>query len=148
MKMSEQTTQQIERFLNKTVQKFPPDETTSLLTDIHIRVSQDSGEMISFNDDDVEITRCVVEQWIDNNDEDFYKFVENALQKSLNKLHDIVDCMGIMKPYSFILENDEQEHLAELYLVDNDTVIIGGDLMADLNDDLNTFFENLMKDND
>ena len=148
MKMSEQTTLQIERFIRKIAQKFPVDKAPSLLSDIHRRVSQDSGEMISFDDDDVEITRCVVEQWIDNNEEDFYKYVESALHKSISKLHDIVDAMGIMKPYSFILENDEREHIAELYLADNDTVIIGGDLMGDLNEDLNSFFEKLMKEKD
>lgn len=148
MKVSEQTTQQIERFIKKTAQKFPSDETTSLLTDIHIRVSQESGEMISYNDDDGEITRCVVEQWIGNSDEDFYKHVANTLHKALNKAHELVDCMGIMKPYSFILENEERENISELYLVDDDTVIIGGDLMENLNDDLNTFFDNLMKEKD
>ena len=62
MKASEQTTQQIERFLKKIAQKFPLNEETSLVTDIHVRVSQESGEMVAFDDDDKEITRCVVEQ--------------------------------------------------------------------------------------
>ena len=70
MKASEQTTQQIERFLKKIAQKFPLNEETSLVTDIHVRVSQESGEMVAFDDDDKEITRCVVEQWIENNDEE------------------------------------------------------------------------------
>ena len=61
MKPSEQTTQQIERFLKKIAQKFPTNEDISLVTDIHIRVSQDSGEMVAFDDDDKEITRCVVQ---------------------------------------------------------------------------------------
>ena len=52
MKASEQTTQQIERFLKKIAQKFPLNEETSLVTDIHVRVSQGSGEMVAFDDDD------------------------------------------------------------------------------------------------
>ena len=79
MKASEQTTQQIERFLKKIAQKFPLNEETSLVTDIHVRVSQESGEMVAFDDDDKEITRCVVEQWIENNDEDFYESVHDIL---------------------------------------------------------------------
>ena len=104
MKTSEQTTQQIERFVKKIIQKFPPNEETSLLTDIHIRVSQDSGEMISFDDDDREITRCVVEQWINNNDERFYKDVTAVLQDTLQRLHDAIDNMESKKPYSIVLE--------------------------------------------
>ena len=50
-KATEQTTQQIERFLKKIAQKFPPREDTSIVTDIHVRVSQGSGEMLAFDDD-------------------------------------------------------------------------------------------------
>jgi len=146
MKTSEQTIQQIERFIKKTIQKFPKNEDTSLLTDIHIRVSQDSGEMISFDDDDNEITRCVVEQWINNTDENFYQDVTNTLQSTLHKYHDVIDDMGIMKPYSFVLENEEKENISELYVSDDDTVIIGGDLMENLNDDLNSFLTELLGD--
>lgn len=146
MKTSEQTIQQIERFIKKTIQKFPKNEDTSLLTDIHIRVSQDSGEMISFDDDDNEITRCVVEQWINNTDESFYQDVTSTLQSTLHKFRDVIDDMGIMKPYSFVLENEEKENISELYVSDDDTVIIGGDLMANLNDDLNSFLIELLGD--
>lgn len=146
MKTSEQTIQQIERFIKKTIQKFPKNEDTSLLTDIHIRVSQDSGEMISFDDDDKEITRCVIEQWINNTDENFYQDVTNTLQNTLHKFRDVIDDMGIMKPYSFVLENEEKENISELYVSDDDTVIIGGDLMANLNDDLNSFLTELLGD--
>lgn len=146
MKTSEQTIQQIERFIKKTIQKFPKNEDTSLLTDIHIRVSQDSGEMISFDDDDNEITRCVVEQWINNTDESFYQDVTSTLQNMLHKFRDVIDDMGIMKPYSFVLENEEKENISELYVSDDDTVIIGGDLMANLNDDLNSFLTELLGD--
>lgn len=146
MKTSEQTIQQIERFIKKTIQKFPKNEDTSLLTDIHIRVSQDSGEMISFDDDDKEITRCVIEQWINNTDENFYQDVTSTLQSTLHKFRDVIDDMGIMKPYSFVLENEEKENISELYVSDDDTVIIGGDLMANLNDDLNSFLTELLGD--
>ena len=75
METLEQTIMQVERFIRKVAQKFPApesDDETSQMTDIHVRVSQDSGELLAFDDDDNEITRCVVEQWIENKDEDFY----------------------------------------------------------------------------
>ena len=49
-KATEQTTQQIERFLKKIAQKFPPRDDASVVTDIHVRVSQGSGEMLAFDD--------------------------------------------------------------------------------------------------
>ena len=146
MKPTEQTTQQIERFINKIAQKFPENEDPSLLTDIHIIVSQDSGEMLAFDDDDTEITRCVVEQWIDNKDDDFYDQITNILRSILHENSKIVDSFGILKPYSFVLENDDNENIAELYLADDETVILGGDLMEGLNKDLDNFLDNLIKE--
>ena len=146
MKASEQTTQQIERFLEKIAQKFPLNEETSLVTDIHVRVSQESGEMVAFDDDDKEITRCVVEQWIENNDEDFYESVHDILTTTFASMSKTLDNLGILKPYSFVLENDEKEGIAELYLADDDTIIIGKDLMEGLDTDLDSFFDSLMKE--
>ena len=143
-KATEQTTQQIERFLKKIAQKFPPREDTSIVTDIHVRVSQGSGEMLAFDDDDNEVTRCVVEQWINNNDEDFYNGVEQTLISTFSALSTIADSLGILRPYSFVLENDDKDTIAELYIADDDTVIIGKDLMEGLDSDLNLFLEKLL----
>lgn len=143
-KATEQTTQQIERFLKKIAQKFPPREDSSIVTDIHVRVSQGSGEMLAFDDDDNEVTRCVVEQWINNNDEDFYNVVEQTLISTFSALSTIADSLGILKPYSFVLENDDKDTIAELYIADDDTVIIGKDLMEGLDSDLNLFLEKLL----
>ena len=143
-KATEQTTQQIERFLKKIAQKFPPREDTSIVIDIHVRVSQGSGEMLAFDDDDNEVTRCVVEQWINNNDEDFYNGVEQTLISTFSALSTIADSLGILKPYSFVLENDDKDTIAELYIADDDTVIIGKDLMEGLDSDLNLFLEKLL----
>ena len=147
IKPSEQTTQQIERFLKKIAQKFPLNEETSLVTDIHVRVSQESGEMVAFDDDDKEITRCVVEQWIGNTDEDFYDDVERVLHNTIKAFDVVADNLGILKPYSFVLENDDKEAVGELYIADDDTVIIGKDLMEGLDSDLDSFLDTLLKEN-
>ena len=150
--------------IRKIAQKFPANEETSILTDIHLRVSQDSGELLAFDDEEQEINRCVIEQWIDNKDENFYDSVTIILRNELkrnNKIVDnmgilkpyelkrnnkIVDNMGILKPYNFVLEDDDKEPIAELYLADDDTVIIGGDLMTGLDEDLDAFLDDLFKD--
>ncbi len=143
MKTTELTSQQIERFIKKISHKFPSADEASVMTDIHLRVTQDSGEMMAFDDDDQEITRCVIEEWIENKDEQFYQTVTTILRKELTVHHDVVENMSILKPYSFVLENDDKENVAELYVVDDETVIIGGDLMEGLDDDLDKFFNKL-----
>lgn len=146
MKPTDQTLQQVERAIRKITEKFPHDDDTSVITDIHIRVSQDSGELMAYNDDDEEITRCLVEQWIDNKDDNFYHEIAATLREQLRKMHDAVDDMGILKPFSFVLEDDEGENIAELYVADDDTIIVGGDLMQGLDQDLDNFLDNLMKE--
>lgn len=148
MEITEQTIQQVERFIKKVAQKFPlvEESEASLLTDIHVRVSQDSGEMLAFDDDDVEITRCVVEQWIDCKDENFYDEIADCLRGLLRKNAEIIDNLGLLKPYSFVLEDDDKQHLGELYLADDDTIILGGDLMQNLDQDLDGFLDELLKD--
>lgn len=146
MKATEQTLQQIERAIRKIADKFPQNTDDGIITDIHLRVNQETGELVAFNDDDKEITRCVIEQWIDNKDDNFFEEVENVLRSALNKHKATVEQMAILKPYSFVLEDEDNEHLAELYLVDDETVIIDTELMADLDKDLDSFLENLLKD--
>ncbi len=146
MKATEQTLQQTERFIRKVVQKFPFNEDEAVFTDIHVRVSQDSGEMLAFDDDDREINRCVIDQWIENKDENFFDDVTATLRSELKKMSEPIDAMGIMKPFSFVLEDDEREPVAELYVADDDTVIIGGELMEDLDQELDAFFEKLIEE--
>ena len=43
-----------------------------------------------------------------------------------------------------MLENEDKENVAELYIADDDTVIIGKDLMEGLDSDLNVFLEKLL----
>ena len=102
--------------------------------------------MLAFDDDDNEITRCVVEQWIGNNDEDFYDSVERILNNAMNASAKAIENLGILKPYSFVLENDEKENIAELFIADDDTVIIGKDLMEGLDKDLDSFLSDLLKE--
>ena len=145
----EQTIPQVERFIRKVAQKFPAqpsDEDNTVLTDIHVRVSQDSGELLAFDDEDNEITRCVVEQWIDNKDENFYDEVAKTLRDIMRKNSETIDNLGILKPYSFVLEDDDKENLGELYLADDDTIIVGGDLMENLDSDLDNFLDDLLKE--
>ena len=132
MKTSEQTLQQIERAIRKIAAKFPPEQEADTMTDIHLRVSQETGEIRAYDDNDVELDRCVVEEWIDNTDEDFYEQIPSVFRKCIEKMKDI--------------EDDDKESVAELYLVDDETVIIDPDLMEGLDDDLNSFLEGLLKD--
>lgn len=145
MKATEQTIQQLDRALRKTAEKFPSTEEASQMTDLHIRVTQETGELMVFDDDDRELMRCVIEQWIENRDDTFYDDVAAALSDVIQREKDLLEGLSILKPYSFVLENDESEHIQELYVVDDDLAIVP--LSVDsLEGDLDDFLDNLLKE--
>lgn len=146
MKTTELTIQQIERAIRKIADKFPSSEEANVMTDIHFRVTQETGELMAFDDNDEELNRCIIEDWIDNTDDDFFEQIPSVFRKCLDKMKDTVENMSILKPFSFVLENDDKESVAELYLVDDETVIIDPDLMQGLNEDLDDFFKKLFED--
>ncbi len=145
MELTEQTCKQIERALVKAAAKFPPETEPLPLTDIYIQVKQDGGELLIFDDEDRELTRCVIEEWIGNTSETFYNEVQELLHQVLARCKVVTEHFNIIRPYSFVLENEEREALAELYVADDDTIVIGGDLLAGLDADLNSFWEDLQK---
>ena len=146
MNTIEQTTQQIERFIHKIGQKFPACDECDIVTDIHVCANQDTGELLAYDDNENEITRCVIEQWIGNTDDNFYDRITLQLRKIFKREAEIVDHLGILKPYSFVLESDERMPIAGLYLADDDTVIIDGDLMPGLDKDFDDFLSKLMQE--
>lgn len=145
MESTQHTIQQVNRAIDKIVAKYPQNDDTIVFTDLHMKVLQDTGDLLTYDDDGKEINRCVIEEWINNKDDNFYPQVTILMRDCLKKKSDAIDSMGIAKPFSFVLENDDDETIAELYLADDETIIIGGDIMDNLDSDLNQFFEKLMQ---
>lgn len=135
--------QQIERALRKAASKFPAEAECLPLTDIHLQVRQECGELRILNDDDDELTRCVVEEWIGNQDEHFYDSVQPILTEAIRRCKDVTEHVAVLKPYSYVLIGEDHETIADLYLVDDDTIVISGELMEGLNEDLDRFWEEL-----
>lgn len=146
MKATAQTIQQIERALRKVAAKYPVGTENLVLTDIHLQVKAESGELLAFNDDDDELTRCVVEQWMENKEEDFYKQVIPVLRQCIQNMRETLEALPILKPYSFVLIDDEKETVSDLYLVDDDTQILDGELLKGLDRELDEFLKNLLND--
>ena len=86
MNTTELTFQQIERAIRKIADKFPPSEEANVMTDIHFRVTQETGELMAFDDNDEEINRCIIEDWIDNTDDNFFDEIPSIFRKCLDKM--------------------------------------------------------------
>jgi len=146
MKASQQTIQQIERAIRKVAAHFPK-EADPVLTDIHLWVNPYTGEIRCYNDDDEELDRCVVEEWIKSPLEDFYDSIAGVLRSCIEDMRPLVEQMSIMHPFSFVLIDEDHETLQDLVLIDDeDTVVLDGNLLKGLEEDLDDFLEKLLAD--
>ncbi len=143
---SQQTSVQsaLRRVLAKVVEKFPAQVEVLPVTDLYIRLKPEGGEVLVFDDDDHEVTRCVVEDWIGNTQENFYDRAAPLLQAEIAAMQKQVAQMGILKPFSFVLQDEDGETVADLYLVDTDHIVLDAELMKGLDQDLNAFLQQLM----
>ncbi len=128
------------------VEQFTSPKEPTMITDIHLRISPESGDLMAFDDDENEVTRCVIEEWIDYKNENFYDSAALLLRNRIFAMSEEIDKLCLLKPYSFVLENEDNEHVAELYVVDDDLNIIGGDIMEGWDKDLDAFFSKLMEE--
>lgn len=151
--MTEKSSNQLVRILHKVASRYPLIDEPVIMTDIHIRVNQETGDAMAFDDDDKEITRIIVDEWINNTDEQevFYKGVALELRKLLCSQDEngnaLGHSLGLLMPYSFVLEDENGGAIEELYLADSeaDTLILGEPFMEGLSDDLDDFIKDLLK---
>lgn len=146
MEATQQTQQQIERAITKVVGKYSQLE-EPVLTDIYIQVKQESGEILVYNDDDVELHRCVIEEWIGNTQENFYSQIVPVLSQCISNMRSVVDSMQIMRPFSFVLIDEEHETVQDIIYIDNEeTVILDGKLLEGKDKELEEFLRHLLED--
>ena len=148
MKFSEQSKASVIACIKEAVSRYMNDEMDEMVTDIHMQSKQDTGELVVYNDEDEELARTIVEDWVDYPGEDFEMESERILKHVLNGLNSekYFDQLKIMKPYSFVLVDDDYETLSELLLIDDEeTMLIDEGLMKGLDEDLNQFLADLLK---
>ncbi len=145
MKPTQQTIQQIQRAIRKVAAKFPKDA-EPVLTDIHMQVKPDSAELLTYNDEMEELDRAVIEQWLEPTEEDLYEVAASVIKLCLGQLRSEIDQMSILHPFSFVLMGEDGETISDLYIVDDDTMILDTELLKGLDEELDAFLEDLMKD--
>jgi hypothetical protein len=129
------------------MESFVGDSQQAFVTDIHFQPSAVDGELYIYDDDDKQLAECVVEQWIGSEENNFYADAERQLRAILHKLRDAgeFDKVNILKPYSFVLVDEEKETVAELMLMDDDTLLVDKELLKGLDEELDDFLKNLLE---
>lgn len=148
MDISEQSHAAIASTLKEALKRYISIGEESVLTDIHLLPSQESGELTILDDDDNVLARTVIAEWVNYEGDDFYTEVESPLRDEVTLLKEqgLLDKLSLMKPYSFVLVDDEKETVADLLLIDDDeTLFLNEELLKGLDEELDAFLKDLLE---
>ena len=146
MKLTSQSYSNIKLALQEAFNNYI-DISNFAITDIHIQPKQDSGELIIYNDDDVELSRTLIEEWVEYDGDDFYSNVETILRSELETFETSGEIakLSIIKPFSFVLVDDDKETICDLLLIDDDTLLLNDELLKGLDEELDAFLNDLLE---
>lgn len=147
MKLSQQSYSLIESAMRKAAGKFTCGCEQTIVTDIHIQPNQGSGEFCIFDDEDKELVNVLIEEWMTYEGDDFYDSMERSLRGMLCKMKDAgdFDKLTILKPYSFVLVDEDKESISDLLLIDDDTLLVNSELLEGLDQELDNFLKDLLE---
>ena len=139
MKLSQSSLALLEDTLKKAIGKYTCGCEQTIVTDIHLQPNQNSGELSIFDDED--------EEWMTYEGDDFYENVERILSSLLCNMKNEgkFDKLTILKPFSFVLVDDDRETIAELLLMDDDTLLVNEELLKGLDEELDSFLKELLE---
>lgn len=146
MKKSILSINAIGAFIEESLKMYVADSGNTIITDIHLQLEPETGELIIFNDDDLILSEAIVEEWQEK--DDVYTVAEQYIRNALVALHDSgkLDTLGLLKPYSFVLIDGKKETISELFIVDEqDTLFLYDGLLKGLDKELDEFLNELLE---
>ena len=147
MKLSQTSLSLLENTIKKAVSRYNCACDQAIVTDIYLHVTLVIVELSSFYDVDEVLANTTIEEWGTYDGNDFNKDIERILSGLLNDMKNAgdFDKMTILKPFSFVLVDEDKETLAELLLIDDDTLLVNEELLKGLNEELDEFLKKLLE---
>ncbi len=148
MNISEQSRSAIVSALNEAISKYKLGKEKTVVTDLHLQPRQDSGELVVYNDDEEKLACSLIQEWVGYDGEDFCDVVEPILREILQSMKENgdFDDVSLMRPYSFVLIDYDKETISELLIVDDeDTLLLSGELLKGLDEELDVFLKELLE---
>ena len=105
----------LEAFIEESLQMYVADESNTMITDIHLQLKPETGGLALLNDEDCVFSETIIEEW---------KGLENVCAVAEQNLRDVLtvmrdssklDSLKLLKPYSFVLVDEEHETVAIFY---------------------------------
>lgn len=147
MELSSQSHELIRATIEEALKRYVANGNNTVITDIHLQPNWELGKLRILNDDEEVLATGVVKEWIGLGAESYVE-VEGVLRNVLNSLRDtgLLDQLVLLKPYSFVLIDEDKETVAELLLVDDqETLLLHEGLLKGLDDELDDFLKKLLE---
>ena len=144
MSLSRETHDKLQNAIAKMAKEFITAEETKV-TDFHIFVDGNKGDVIIMDDDDRSLARVHILEWEGEHDEEVF---EKELRSLLAEMHEggLFDNLNIAKPYSFVLTDDDHQSIVDLLIIDDDTIILSEDLLKGFDEEMNAFLKELLEE--
>ena len=148
MRLSSSSMASLNEALHKVADLYSGEEDQLLSTDFYFMPSSEKGCLHVFNDNDEEIAVTEIPEWHDDAPDTFYSAVEADLREAIKTCNaeGELERLAVWMPYSFVLVDEERETVAELLLVDEDTLLVTDSLLEGLDVELNEFIEKLLNE--
>ena len=149
MELTHSSVASLDEAFRKIVELYSGEEEDQLLsTDFYFQPLQEEGRLVVFNDNDEVIINCDIPEWERYDSETFYDAAATDIAAAMEKANaeGELERLAVWMPYSFVLVDDDRETVADLLLVDDDTLLVKKGLMAGLDEDLNQFIEELLSE--
>lgn len=142
------THDKVKEVIRLALTKISGNEEDLSVTDIHIQPSQETGCIKIYDDEDNLLASDTIEEWKEYEEDDFNAGVAKVLKEEIEvlKKDGLIDSLKILKPYYFVLIDENKETIADIYLVDDDTLILNDELLKGLDKELDDFLEQLLKE--
>lgn len=146
MKLNQSSYSLLESSLHKAVNKLLQKKENPIITDIYLQVTI-AGEFVIFDDNDEELSRATIAEWVNSKEDALINESQQVLTTLLAKHKEsgVFDQLPLMKPYSFVLVDEEKETIADLLLMDDDTMLISEGLLQGLDEELDAFLKELLE---
>lgn len=134
----------LKNIVAQATEKYPNnDNQFKIVTDFHITVDTANGTVVICDDEETLLSSGVIDELCSCDEQAVETILKNVLAQ-MDK-DGIFNTVGIYKPFSFLLEADN-ETIAELLIVDDENVFVSDELLKGLDKELNEFLADLMKD--
>ncbi len=144
MSLSREAKEMLQKAIEKMAKEYITAE-ESRVTDFHIKVNGENGDVTVSNDDGCLLARVHILEWENVHDEQlFEKELRNILVKMQKQ--GLFDNLNIAKPYSFVLTDDEDLAYVDLLIVDDDTLVLSESLLEGFDEEMNQFLKHLLEE--